>query len=292
MVTRRKIIFLLFPFYLFFFLFFFSALFKSLVTSFGYYPILNMKKFTFHYYMDALSDMNFMNISLRTFLFSLFSAAVACLIGLWLALVLRRIKGNKKKFFLQMTQLPVMLPHIFVVLALFQLISQTGLIPSILNHLGLLSSSDNFPLLVNDPFQIGVIITYLWKEIPFVIVSLMLVLRQMNDDYQIVAKNLGASKSQTFWHVTLPLLQPALINAFIINFSFNFGSYEVPFLLGNQQKELLPVYIYDYYVQGDITKLPLVMSLNIILSLFSIIFAGIVLRLSKSLPGGHIGGIK
>jgi hypothetical protein len=83
-----------------------------------------------------------------------------------------------------------------------------------------------------------------------------------------------------------------LINAFIINFSFNFGSYEVPFLLGNQQKELLPVYIYDYYVQGDITKLPLVMSLNIILSLFSIIFAGIVLRLSKSLPGGHIGGIK
>ncbi|WP_300558656.1 ABC transporter permease subunit [Companilactobacillus sp.] len=292
MVTRKKIILLLIPFYLFFFLFFCSALLKSLVTSFGYYPILNMKRFTLHYYLSAVSDSSFMMISLRTFLFSVFSAFLACAIGLMLALIFKNKLADQNGMLTKMIQIPVMLPHIFVILALFQLISQTGVLSGMLTNLGWLKSSNDFPLLLNDPGQIGVLITYLWKEIPFVIVSLMLILRQMNTDFQDVARNLGANKWQIFWQITLPLLQPALINVFIINFSFNFGSYEVPFLLGSQQKELLPVYIYDFYVQGDFTKLPLVMSLNILLSLFSILFAALMLKISRSMPGGHLGGFK
>ncbi len=289
MTNRKNIILLSLPFCLFFLLFFLSALFKSLITSFGYYPVLNMKKFTWEYYISALSDASFLSISWRTFLFSVVSAFLACIIGMMIAITLYRHKKDRGIVF-RITELPVMLPHIFVVIALFQLLSQTGVVPNILIHLGLLQSTEQFPLLLNDNYQIGVIITYLYKEIPFVIVSLMLVLRQMNDKYEVVALNLGANKFQTFWNVTLPMIQTALVNAFIINFSFNFGSYEVPFLLGNQQKELLPVYIYNYYVQGDITQIPLVMSLNMILSVFSIVFAAVLLVISKKIPGGRIGG--
>lgn len=291
MTNRKNIILLSLPFCVFFLLFFLSALFKSLVTSFGYYPVLNMKKFTWDYYLSALSDASFLSISWRTFLFSVISAFVACLIGLMIAIILYHHKKDHGVVF-RITELPVILPHIFVVIALFQLLSQTGVISNILIHLGILHSVEQFPLLLNDNYQIGVIMTYLFKEIPFVIVSLMLVLRQMDDKYGIVAQNLGANKFQIFWNVTLPMVQTSLINAFVINFSFNFGSYEVPFLLGNQSKELLPVYIYNYYVQGDVTQIPLVMSLNMILSIFSIAFAAVLIWFSKKIPGGRIGGIR
>lgn len=291
MKSRRNMILLALPFCLFFLLFFLSALFKSLVTSLGYYPILNLRKFTLDYYISALGDASFLSISWRTFLFSVLSAFLACLMGLLLSLFLYRKKQDHGLIF-RIVELPVMLPHIFVVIALFQLISQTGIIPNILIHLGWIDSTVNFPLLLNDKDQIGIFLTYLYKEIPFVIVSLMLVLKQMDPRFERVASNLGANKFQIFWHVTLPLLQTALMNAFIINFSFNFGSYEVPFLLGNQQNELLPVYIYNYYVQGDITQIPLVMSLNMILSIFAVIFAAMLIGVSRKLPGGRIGGVK
>ncbi|APX73348.1 polyamine ABC transporter permease [Companilactobacillus allii] len=291
-MTKRKILLLLSPFYVFFLLFFVSAIVKSFVTSFGYYPLMGMKNFNLHYYFEAFKMQSFLKIFERTFLFALFSAALACFIGMCLALLFDKRNDNISKSFFKIAQLPVMLPHIFIVLALLQLISQTGLIPSLLLKLGIISKDTNFPLLVNDPFQIGIILTYLWKEIPFVIVSLVLVLRQLDNRYRLVAKNLGASTWQTFWHIYLPLIQPALMNAFIINFSFNFGSYEVPYLLGSQRQELLPVYIYDLYVQGDFSQLPLVMSLNLILSLFAIAFAGLIIFISHHISGGHNGGVK
>lgn len=289
MASKRKLVLLLTPFCIFFCLFFLNAFLKSIITSLGYYPIVKLRKITLDYYLSAFSDPSFITISLRTFIFSMISAAFACIIGLFLALCLQRTTGIWKKVFTRFTQIPVMLPHVFIVLALLQLISQTGIISGILLKLGWISSSNQFPLLVNDPWQIGVVITYLWKEIPFVVVSLILVLSSMKIDYRDVAFNLGVSKFQAFCKVTLPLIQTSLINAFIINFSFNFGSYEVPFLLGNQQKELLPVYIYNFYVQGDITKMPLVMALNVILSVFSIIFALILLKISKSLSKWNQG---
>lgn len=291
MLTKRKLILLLSPFCLFMLFFFFSALLKSLITSFGYYPLMGMEKLSLHYYTDALNDKVFLKIFFRTFVFALFSAGMACFMGTVLAFLFKRNDNPFTKPFFKLAQLPVMLPHIFIVLALIQLLSQTGLVSSLSTRIGIIHSYNSFPLLLNDQWQIGIILTYLWKEVPFVIVSLVLVLRQMDNRYRIVADNLGATKWQTFWKVSLPLLMPAIVNAFIINFSFNFGSYEVPYLLGNQTKEMLPVYIYDLYVQGDYTQLPMIMSLNLILSVFSIIFAGSVLWLSKHLPGGHTGGI-
>ncbi|MQS52011.1 ABC transporter permease [Companilactobacillus mishanensis] len=292
MLTKKKLVLLLSPFYLFFILFFVSAIIRSFIASLGYYPILDQTKISLNNYLDVFHDKMFLTICLRTMIFAIISALFACALGLIMANYFNQKNSRVSGFFYKVSQLPVMLPHIFIVLALLQLLSQTGLVPSLLVHLGLIKSYTDFPLILNDQKQIGIFLTYLWKETPYVIVTLILVLRQIGSKYQAVSLNLGASKWQTFWHVTLPLVQPALVNAFIINFSFNFGSYEVPFLLGNQQKELLPVYVYDLYVQGDITQIPHVMSLNLVLSLASIIIAAVAILISRKLPGGHNGGVR
>lgn len=292
MPTKRKLILLLSPFCLFFIFVFMSAFMKSIVTSFGYYPLLGLKHFSLAYYGSVLQDTLFLKTSLRTFGFALFSSLLACLFGLLAALSLRKAQGPLGRLSHKIVQLPVMLPHIFIVLALLQLLSQTGLVSALLKHFGWLSDPAAFPLLVNDPYQIGIILAYLWKEIPFVVVSLLLVLKVLDQRYLSVGQNLGASKFQLFWHVSLPMVQPALFNAFIIIFSFTFGAYEVPYLLGNPKQMLLPIYIYDLYIQNDLTQMPLIMCLNILLSLFSVLFAGLVLKISRWLPGGHLGGLR
>lgn len=290
MLTKRRLVLLLAPFCLFMALFFFSAILKSLWTSLGYYPLIGLHHLSLDYYTIALHDKAFLRTFIRTFNLAFTSTFLACLIGLGLAFLFSQQHNRLSRLLFKLSQLPVMLPHIFVVLALLQLLSQTGLIPRLLWRLGLLAQPTQFPLVVNDPNQIGILLTYLWKEVPFVIVTLTLVLRQIDLRYQKVALNLGASRRQAFWHILLPLVQPALFNAFIIIFSFTFGSYEVPYLLGNQQAELLPVYIYNLYVQHDLTQMPLLMSLNLLLSLFTVLFAGLLLKVSRWLPGGRTGG--
>ncbi|MFC6170416.1 ABC transporter permease [Loigolactobacillus jiayinensis] len=292
MRTKPRLVLLLLPFSLFMALFFFSAILKSLWTSLGYYPLIGLHRLSLTYYTAALQDTAFLRTFMRTFTLAFSSTFLACLIGLGLAFLFSQQHNRWTRLMFKLSQLPVMLPHIFVVLALLQLLSQTGLIPRLLQRLGLIDQSAQFPLLVNDPGQIGILLTYLWKEVPFVIVTVTLVLRQIDLRYQKVALNLGANRWQTFWHILLPLVQPALFNAFIIIFSFTFGSYEVPYLLGNQQAELLPVYIYNLYVQHDLTQIPLLMSLNLLLSVFTIAFAGLLLQVSRWLPGGRTGGLR
>ena len=42
---------------------------------------------------------------------------------------------------------------------------------------GLIESAEAFPLLINDRFGIGIMLAYVWKEIPFITLMLLSVLR-------------------------------------------------------------------------------------------------------------------
>ncbi len=58
------------------------------------------------------------------------------------------------------------------------------------------------------------------------------------------ARTLGAGRFQVFWHVTLPLLRPALAAAASIVFLFTFTSFGVVLILGGPGLETLEVEIY------------------------------------------------
>jgi putative spermidine/putrescine transport system permease protein len=96
----------------------------------------------------------------------------------------------------------------------------------------LITDQQQFPMLLYDRYGLGVILAYLWKEIPFIIYFVIALMANINGSLGEAAANLGANKLQTFMKVTLPLCMNTVLSGFLIIFVFALGAYELPFILG------------------------------------------------------------
>jgi len=79
-------------------------------------------------------------------------------------------------------------------------------------------------------FMTGVI-TNGWLSFPFMMVVSLGALASIPSDMYEAAKLDGASKWQQFWHITLPLLKPALIPAIILSVVWTFNMFNVIYLV-------------------------------------------------------------
>lgn len=263
----------------------FAALFESIAVSFGYYPLIGLNHLTTSYYATVFHDRYFVRSLLYSLYLGLVSTGGALALGLGMAVILERVAG-KHRFPARLFAVPITIPHIIVALMIMQLLSQSGLVSRLAYHLHLISSINAFPLLVNDHWGTSIIIVFLYKEIPYVAVTLLAILRQLQGGYTTTARNLGASRWQAFWHVTLPLVQPTLFTLFIILFCFTFANFEVPYILGNPGNETIALTIYDQFLQPDLQSRPAAFALNIILSAICLAATLLALLISRLLPGG------
>ncbi len=151
-------------------------------------------------------------------------------------------------------QLTLPIPHLVGIAGILLLLSPSGLLARVALAWGWIASDQDFPLLVNDRLYLGVIIHFLWKEIPFVSLFILGALRGIKDGYLQQARLLGASRWQGLWHVTLPLLRPAIAAGGIFVFGFTFSSFEVPLLLGPTAPRTLPVLVYRAFTAVDLAE--------------------------------------
>jgi len=93
-----------------------------------------------------------------------------------------------------------------------------------------------------------------------------------------VARTLGASPTRAFWHVTLPLLMPALLAAALLVFIFDFTSFGVILVLGGPKFATLEVEIYRQMI--SFFNLPAAAGLAVIQLLCTLVFTVIYSRLS------------
>lgn len=262
-----------------------SALIKSLQISLGYYPMIGSYSFSLDYYLQVLTSDTFLKSLRYTLYLTLTTTVFSLLFGLLLALFLIKLSEHYA-FCLKIVSLPIALPHIIVVMIILQLLAQTGLVSRLFLEVGLIKEASDFPLVVHDKKGIGIMLVFLYKQIPYVAVSVLTILQQLNTGYLVVAKNLGATSWQRFWRITLPMVQPTLTTLFIILFAFVFGSFEVPYMLGTPSQDTLAVSVYSFFSQADIASRPQGMALNV---LMTTLCTGVVLSslwLSKRLPGG------
>lgn len=261
---------LLLPF-LFLLAVFLLGLCSGLVQSFGIVPSLGLTEPTLRYYQELFcSDELWRSLGYSLYL-SVVSSVLAVIGGVLLcsALVLSgKAKGRKKM--VGILQLPIMLPHVVVALFAMNLLSQSGLLARLLYALGIISGQESFPDLLFDQAGVGIILSYLWKEIPFVAFFVVTLMAAVNENLGEAARNLGASPIQAFFRVTLPLCMPAIKNAFLIVLAFSFGAYELPFLLGPTTPKALPVAAYLEYISPDLKNRPRAMAMNSIVLFISL----------------------
>lgn len=285
---RKSTIFLILPFGLLNGVVLITALFKSVEISLGYDPVVGLTKISGEYYLNVWKNPEVVASLVHSLGLAVIATGGALVLGLGLAIVLR---GSQSRFSLikRVFVIPITMPYVIVALTTLQILSQSGIISRIAYHLvaGRVTV-DNFPLLVNDHYGIGIIVTFLYKEIPYAALTMLVILRQLQGRYSLVATNLGASKWQVFWRVTLPLLQTTIIRLFIILFCFTFTSFEVPYLLENPRMETVSVLTYDWFTQPDLTMRSQSFALNVTVSSICLIVTFVALGISNLLPGGKV----
>lgn len=172
-------------------------------------------------------DWTYIIIIKRSLLLAFVTALVCLLIAYPVAYFIARNVKKGKNVLLFFIMLPFSVNLLIQAYAWFFMLGKTGLINNILLYLGIIHQ----PLhLLNTPgaVYIGMIYCYL----PFMILPLYTVLEKIDIRFIEASLDLGASWSQTFARIIIPLSLPGISTGFFLVFIPVFGELVIPALLG------------------------------------------------------------
>ena len=179
-----------------------------------------------------------------TFGASFIAAVVNAAFGLLVAWVLVRYQFPGKKVLDALVDLPFALPTAVAGISLTALLASNGWVGSILEPFGVqLAFNRN-----------GIVIALIFIGLPFVVRTVQPVLEDVEKELEEAATCLGATRLQTFWHVILPTIAPALLTGFAMAFARAIGEYgSVIFIAGNMPmvSEITPLIIIGKLEQYD-----------------------------------------
>lgn len=263
-----------------------ASCFSVLAQSLGYIPAFGLTEITLSYYIDVMTNPDFLRSLGVSLQIAGCSAVLSAILGTLVCAALVRRNGNAA---LYLIRVPILVPHAVAAVFMITLFSQTGLLARIACVFGWISDPCQFPQLLYTSGYGGAILAYLWKEIPFVAYFVLALMSGVSKTLGEAAENLGASPLRSFFLITLPLSLPAVCKAFLIIFIFAFGSYELPMLLGVTYPKALPVQAYLAYTAPDLRSRPAAMAIyGMILAvsvLLSALFSAAVRRLSHGAGG-------
>ena len=227
----------------------------GLVQSLGHLPAAGMQAMSLVHFANVLEDPDFLQSLVLTLYVSLTSTVIAAGLSVVMAVFLLSFSARKRLVHF-IFQIPLTVPHLVIAVAMVFMLTPTGLLSRVVVKLGLIDSSAAFPLLVNDRWGIGMRLTYVWKEVPFITLMILSVLRRSGAELLEVGRTLKAGRWQRFRYITLPTIFPSLGAACLIVFAYTFGAFEVPFLLGRTYPMMLPVWAYKNYSDVDLLARP------------------------------------
>ncbi|MGD8946233.1 MAG: ABC transporter permease subunit, partial [Desulfobacterales bacterium] len=169
----------------------------GLIQSLGYLPAAGMDSLTVIHFTNVLGDPDFIDSLLLTLYISVTSTVVAALISIAMSLILVSV-AEKNRLVHFVFQIPLTVPHLVIAVAVVFMLAPAGLVSRMAIKLGIIDSSALFPLLINDRWGIGILLAYVWKEIPFITLMILAVLRHSGMELLDVGRTLNASSWQRF----------------------------------------------------------------------------------------------
>ncbi len=284
-MTRRLTIgLLLAPAMIILIVLFFGGFLLGIMQSMTYMPLIGLNEPSLDAYKTIFTDEQFGQSLLLTFGISSSTTLLTVVLAIATAMALRHsFFGKRIVNFLY--QFPITIPHLVIAIGTMFLFSQSGTFARLAFHAGIISDQSQFPQLVNDRLGLGIIYVYLWKQIPFVGIIVLAIMQSMGNNYEELARSLGANKWQTFRYILMPIIVPGILPASIICFAFTFGSYEVPFLLGRPYPAVLSILAYRLYDNVDLNARPQAMAMAVFMTVFLMMFVVAYKKLLKKASG-------
>ena len=239
-------------------LFFFYPLLSILVVSFAPEGVFELR---------ALHKLASSGYYLRILGFTIWQAALSTFLTVVLALpgtyIFARYRFPGKWLLQALTTLPFVLPTVVVANAFTALLGPQGRLNLLL--MALLGRSEP---VINLQHTIWIILAaHVFYNYAVVLRIVSGFWANLNPRLEEAARVLGARPYAVWWHVTLPLLMPALTAAALLVFIFCFTSFGVILILGGPRFATLEVEIYRQTV--SYFNLPMAAALSVIQIIFT-----------------------
>ena len=256
---------------------FFGGIIHGIIQSLGLAPLTGDPDFTFAYYLDILGSFDFwrsFSLTLRIASISTFLSALLAIFVLYCLFLIRINSTRDRSVYIQrLFQIPMVFPYIVAAYMIFLMFIQSGWIARMLFRTGLITEMSSFPVMTNESFGLGIIIAYVWKTSPFLVLLLYPVILRIEYSWVETARVLGANSLRTFREIVFPIMITPLETGCFIIFAYTFGAYEVPSILGVTYPKVLSVSSYEIYSRGDLSGQPTAMAINILI-LLTILMTG------------------
>jgi len=245
-----------------------------LIFAFLYAPILvlivfsfnesksraNWEGFTLKWYMELFQDRQIMSALYYTFLIAVLSSVIATLIGVAAAIGIYKMRKLPQNLVLNLNYIPILNPDIvtgisLMVLFIFMKMS-LGFATMLLAH-----------------------ITF---NIPYVILSILPKLKQMNKHMYEAALDLGATPMEAFWKVIIPEIMPGIITGFLLAFTLSLDDFVISFFTTGSGVSNLSIVIFGMARRGISPKINALSTLMFLSVLLLLIIVN--LRISKDNP--------
>ena len=102
---------------------------------------------------------------------------------------------------------------------------------------------------------LGLSLTYMYFQFPLMLLIMVPAIEGLKREWREAAENLGASTTQYWWRVGLPILLPSLLGTILLLFGNAFGAYATAYALTGGQLDLITIEI-GAQMRGDVLRNP------------------------------------
>jgi putative spermidine/putrescine transport system permease protein len=280
-MTSRSVIFLkLSPLLVPFTVIFTTGVFLTILQSLGLFMPIPFEGRLFSSYATLFRG-SWFYVNLGFSLYCAFvSAVLSVVLGTFLSYVIWRLPPGMQELSV-VSKIPLILPHIAVAFIVLMFFARTGYVSSLLNRLGMIKSSSDFPAILFGGSGLGIILAYVYKETPFVMLLVTSMLKKYDQRQIETARMLGATKRTTFFKIVLPFLLPVINTSFIILFLYSFGAFDIPFMIGESHPSMLSIQVYNLYFKRDLVNRPQAMAILVVMFAFSLVFIYLYSRIAR-----------
>ncbi|MGJ3699747.1 ABC transporter permease [Variovorax sp. AFSI2.2] len=217
--------------------------------------------FTLAHYSEIFNRPTLQRALIRSMYFGIAPVTVTLVLSIALALVLRRHFWGRK-LFNGLYKMPIAVPGIIAALVVLTVAERGGFLDRAVAPFGL-----HLPPLVRDPRGVGVILTTVWKQLPFMTLVIGGAFAAIPEDIVSASRTLGAGRWRTLLHVELPMALPGISAAVLLTFIGSMGAFAIPDLIGAAAPQPLTVHMVAEFGNGN---LQLVYAMGMVLSVFAV----------------------
>ena len=221
-----------------------SRVFTVLVFLFLYIPMIVLaiasfntgtdmamfKGFTLSRYAELFRDRSLLGLLGNSVIISVLASLIATVLGTMAAVGLHNARGRLKSAVMTLTNIPMTNPDIVTGVSLALLFAFTGTMLKIKSILGFWT----------------LLIAHITFNLPYVILSVLPKLTQMDPDLEDAALDLGCTPSQAFFKVILHDIMPGVISGFMMAFTMSLDDFVISYFVTGSSFITLPVEIYNY----------------------------------------------